>query len=224
MLSFLARNRWVFVGLALLAAGFAEMAHGAGPSDKDVYSARLGVRYRIATVKSTSFMVLVHVDADSPLRALPVDLAKFDIVLAMDDMELASPGDVERHYAGTKVTLINSRAHDLRHYTIDLPPVAGQATAPRRMLGVYGENCVLPIAGNGGPAGYRGLAITSVVANSPAHRAGFGPGVMIGQVNDERIIDMDSLREAIARSGPVARVLLYRPDGSSRWVNVPLGP
>ena len=223
MTSTVARIRPLVACLALLLAA-APVARGGAPSDRDVYSARLKARYRVVRLSQASVMVLVAVDADSPLRALPVDPSKFDIVLAMDGEELTSPADVERHYAATTVTLINTTTRQSVTYTVDLPPPAGgQAAASGRILGVYGDNCVLPIAGNGGPAGYRGLAITGVVPGSPAAQIGLAPGLMIGKFNDDRIIDMDSLRQAVAKSGPVASVVVYRADGAWRRVDVRLG-
>lgn len=226
MISTLHRNRWVFVGLALLAACFAEMARGAEPSENDVYSARLKARYRIATVKSISFMVLVKVDADSPLRALPVDLDRFDIIMAMDKQELDSPAAVESHYGSTPMTLIDNAANQVRNFTIDLPPLAsqGNSTAPRRMLGVYGVTNVLPIRPSSGPAGYPGLQITGLVPNGPAQRAGLRNGMMIAKINDERVYTMDGVREALANWPlPNIQVLVYYPNGTSSWVSVWVG-
>ncbi len=223
MFTTLYRNRWVFAGLTLLVACFAEMVHGAEPSKNDVYSARLGARYRIATVRGTSFMILVAVDANSPLRALPVDLKRFDVIMTMDGAGLDGPAAVESHYAATPMTLVSTADHAVRRCTINLPPLAGQVEAPRRLLGVWGETTALPIISENGPAGYPGLRITGIVANSPAHRAGFENGMMIAQINDVRVYTMDGVREAIADSGPVASVLLYTSDGDSCWVDVEIG-
>ncbi len=215
--------------LALMVASTALMmvapaARAGEPSPDDSYSPRLASRYRIVQLKQTKVAVLVSPDAASPLRQMPVDPDSFDIVVLIDGQEITDASSMENHYGRTSLALINPQTRETRTCWIDLGPLqAGQvAPAAGKMLGVYGDNCVLPIVSPNGPAGYRGLVITGIVPNSPAHRANLRNGLMIAAFNGERIIDMDSLRDAVAKSGRTANILVYAPDGRSRRINVVL--
>jgi serine protease Do len=132
---------------------------------------------------------------------------------------------------GTKVDVVLQRDGKERTVKVEVGAMPGSETASRGRddgpsakdtdLGITVETLSTANAKELGYEGEKGVVVTSVDESGPAAGSGLQAGDLIVEVNRQKVDDVKSYREAVAKSGEKGAVLmLVKRQGASRFVIV----
>jgi len=180
--------------------------------------------------------VLINDDVEAGTPAAKAGLRPGDVIIKLNDAELADRGDLRNRVAmlppGTKatLTLIRDGKEQRLEVVIGKQPEnfgqkdenVGDDETPGDVSGQYGlqlQNLPPELAGRLGYQPGQGVLIGGVEDGSAAEQAGLERGMLIEEINHKRVKSVDEAMAALKKTDTQKRVLLkVRIGRGSRYV------
>lgn len=180
-------------------------------------------------LKGKDGVLVSDVKEDGP--AAQAGMKRGDVIISLDGKEMDDAGQLRNTVAlkapGTDVNVVVIRDGKKKKLTVTLgtlPDDGGFAGSSAQVdtvnrLGMTVQNLTEDLADRFGYQGLKGVIISEVERDGPAHRAGLRPGVLILEVNKKSISTTDEFNKRLKQSGEKDSVLLLvQEEGHTRYV------